>query len=123
MGLKARPHHVEDPRPEPSRGLELVEHDDDPLPGSFRERLRQIERALEEPLRVGLSRELQGHLDVLVPHLHRRSHSGGDGSGLLEAPLDAREVSEDGIGQALAKPAYVRRPEAVDVCGVGSPAP
>src|SRR5207253_1430335 len=54
VGLKPRSHHVEDPRPETSRRLELVEHDDDTLPGSFREGLRQIERALEEPLRIGL---------------------------------------------------------------------
>src|ERR1700682_1573059 len=66
LGLEARPHDVEDSRTEAARGLELVEGDDHSLAGPRGEGARQVERAIEEALRVGLASELQSELDVLV---------------------------------------------------------
>src|SRR2546428_14010762 len=89
LGLEARTHDVEDPRPQTPRRLELVEDHDHPLARSFRERVRQIESPFEETLRVGLTGELERELHVLVLDLHRRVHPRGDGLCLLEASFDA----------------------------------
>ena len=113
--LKASTHHVEDPRPETSGGLELVEHHDDALPRAFRETLREVQGALEETLRVRLASELERELDVLVFDLDRRLHPGRDRLRVLEAALDPRKVLEDGVREALAEPADVGRSQAVDV--------
>src|SRR5688572_805267 len=64
LRLEARPHDVEDAWSEAARSLEFVERDDDALARPRRERARQIERAVEEALCVGLARELKSQLDV-----------------------------------------------------------
>ena len=84
--------------------------------------MREVESAFEEALGVCLARELQRELHVLVFDLHRRLHPRRDRLGLLEAPLDSRQVLQDRVGQALAQPPDVCRAEAVDVGGV-RPAP
>src|SRR6185295_2363198 len=73
LPLKVRAHDVEHARAKAARRLELVEHHDDALPGPRGEGPREIERALEESLRVLFAREVERELDVLVLHLHRRS--------------------------------------------------
>ncbi len=97
--------------------MELIERHDDAFAGARRERPREIERALEEALRIGLPRELKCELDVLVLHLDRRAHARRDGLRLLEASLDPRDVLEHRIDEPLAESPDVRRAEAVDVTG------
>ena len=116
--LEASAHDVEDTRSEASRGLELVEHHNDPLPGALGETQWQVQGAFEETLRVRLASQLERELHVLVFHLDRWLHPGRDRLGLLEAALHTREVLEDRVREALAEPANVRRAEAVDVRGV-----
>ena len=115
LRLEARAHDVEDARSEAARSLELVEDDDDALAAARGEGTREIERALEEALRVLLTREIERELHVLVLHLHRRPYPRGDRLRLLEGALDARDVLEEGIDEPLAEAADVGRAEAVDV--------
>src|SRR5207249_4186917 len=109
LSLETRPHDVEDARTETAGGLELVERHDDTFARPRGECPREIECALEEALRIGLARELERELDVLVLDLDRRAHPRRNGLRLLEAALDSRDILEHRVDQTLAESANVRR--------------
>src|SRR5258705_12923497 len=89
LRLEVRAHDVEHARAQTAGRLELVEDHHHALSGTCREGTREIQCPFEETLRVLLARELEGELDVLVLHLHRRPHAGSDRLRLLEAAFDA----------------------------------